>query len=394
MESFSFYNPVHIFFGNGVRRELGKKLKGKYNRALLVCSKGPFHENGLYDEISGGLREAGIAVLQTEDIDSNPRLSSVRKGAEVCRKNNADCIIALGSGSAMDCAKAIGAAALTDEDPYHFLWGKRMPVVKSVDTIMIPTIAATGTELNRSAVIVNDDTKEKYFFDSVHPKMAFMDPEITLTVPVRLAVWGAMDILSHTFEFYFNGNTASEFQSRFSESILAATMSSVERLVKDPDDLNARGELMWCAAMTWGTGLTMIGRGAPDMACHGIEESFSGYFDTHHGACLGVLTPRWMERSYKTRPDLFARFAKNIFGAGGGNDEEASLKGISLYKEWLKKVNAPNTYFDIGRLEFKDEELGHVAKTACRIYGGGVGKMKRFNEEEAFELLISGKAAY
>ncbi len=394
MEGFSFYNPVSIFFGNGVRKELGEKLQGKYSRALLVCSKGPFHENGLYEEVSENIRKAGIAVLEMEDIDSNPRLSSVRKGGEVCRKNNADCIIALGSGSAMDCAKAIGAAALTDEDPYHFLWGKRMPVVKSVDTIMIPTIAATGTELNRSAVIVNDDTKEKYFFDSVHPKMAFMDPEITLTVPVRLAVWGAMDILSHTFEFYFNGNTASEFQCRFSESILAATMSSVERLVKDPDDLNARGELMWCAAMTWGTGLTMIGRGAPDMACHGIEESFSGYFDTHHGACLGVLTPRWMERSYKTRPDLFARFAKNIFGAGGSNDEEASLKGISLYKEWLKKVNAPNTYFDIGRLEFKDEELGHVAKTACRIYGGGVGKMKRFNEEEAFELLRSGKAAY
>jgi alcohol dehydrogenase YqhD (iron-dependent ADH family) len=394
MESFSYSNPVKVFFGNGVRREIGAKIKGIYKNVLFVCSKGPFRENGMYQEVIANIGSAGVTVHEMPDIDSNPRLSSVREGAAICKRNNIDCIITLGAGSAMDCAKAIGAAAKTDKDPYCFFWGERIPATDSIDTIMIPTIAATGTELNRSAVIVNDETKEKYYFDSIHPKMAFMDPELTVTVPIQLTVWGGMDILSHTFEFYFNGNTRSEFQNRFSESLILTAMYTLERLVENPGDLHARGELMWCAAMTWGTGLTMIGRGAPDMACHGIEESFSGYFDTHHGACLGVLTPRWMERSYPTRPDLFARFARNIFGVYGNDNEAASREGIALYRKWLKQVKAPNVFFDIGKLEFKDEELRRVAKTACRIYGGGVGRMKRYSEEEVYELLRAGKVPY
>lgn len=394
MESFTFYNPVDVRFGNGVRRELGSSLKGRYKNVLLVCSKGPFHENGLYDEVRDNLIENGMTVFEMEDIDSNPRLSSVRQGGEICKKHQVDCIVALGSGSAMDCAKAIGAAAKIDKDPYHLFWGEKIAVTASADTIMVPTIAATGTELNNSSVVVNDDTKEKYYFNSVYPKMAFMDPEITATVPVKLAIWGAMDILSHTFEFYFNGNTNSEFQSRFSESLILSTMDSLEKVIENPSDLNARGELMWCAAMTWGTGLTKVGRGAPDMACHGIEESFSGYFDTHHGACLGILTPRWMERAYSTRPDIFARFARTVFGITEAGTMAAAAEGVNRYKGWLKKINAPNVFSDIGSRAFSDEELRHVAKTACRIYGGGVGRLKRFNEEEAFELLKAGKTAY
>ncbi len=394
MESFSYYNPVEVVFGNGVRNEIGEKLKGKYNNILLVCSKGPFRENGLYDQIKDNIEEAGMKVFGMSDIDSNPRLSSVREGAQVCKENKVDCVIALGSGSAMDCTKAIAAAAKTGKDPYHFFWGERVEVKESLDMIMIPTLAATGTELNHFSVIVNDDTKEKYFFNSQYAKIAVMDPEITATAPIKLTVWGAMDILSHTFEYYFNGNMRSEFQNRFSEGIILSAMHTVEALVKDPLDLCARGELMWCAAITWGTGLTMIGRGDADMACHGIEESFSGYFDTHHGACLGVLTPRWMELACAGRPDVFARFARNVLGVSDTDDITAAREGVKLYKKWLKSVGAPNTYFDIGKREFNDEQLRHVAKTACRIYGGGVGRLKRFNEDEVLELLKAGREAY
>ena len=219
------------------------------------------------------------------------------------------------------------------------------------------------------------------------------EKELTATLPVKLTLWGGMDILSHTYEFYFNGDTESPFQLRFSEAILKATMNALEILVKDPGDLVARGELMWCSIMAWG-GLTKIGRSDPDMACHGLEESFSGWFDTHHGACLGVLTPRWMEVVSRELPHPFARFGRNVLGLTEEDDKKAAIDAVKTYKVWLKELGAPNTYFDIGNKEFSDKELEHVAKTSCRIYGGGVGRLKRFNLAQSIELLKQGKIAY
>lgn len=393
MKNFEFYNPVQIYFGNGIRKKIGETLQGKYDKVLLVCNKGPFHENGLYDQVVSDLEMHGIKVFHMQDVEQNPKLSSVREGADICRQNKIPAVVALGSGSAIDCVKGIASAAAMECDPYDLYWGARITVTKSLDMIMIPTMAATGAEINNGSVAVNEETKEKYYFSSEFPKYAFMDPEITLTVPKRLTIWAGMDILSHTFEYYFNGDTSSEFQTAFSEAIITTTMHCLEVLAADPVNLEARAEIMWCAAMTWGTGLTKIGRGDADMACHGIEESFSGYFDTHHGACLGVLTPRWMKAVYEENPALFARFARNIMKVELEDDAAAAEAGVNAYIEWLKSVGAPNTYFDIGNKEFSDNELAHVAKTACRIYGGGVGHLHRFNEQETYELLLAGKAA-
>lgn len=394
MKDFNYFNPVKVKFGAGIKSEIGRTLKGKYERILLVCSEGPFHENGLYDFIRNNLTENGIQVFEMHDVEANPKLYRIREGVEVCKKNQADCVAALGSGSAIDCAKAISAAAAMDVDPYDLYWGRRIEVTKALDTVMIPTIAATGSEMNRSSVAVNEETKEKYFFDSKYAKYVFMDPEITLTVPIRLTVWGIMDILSHTFEYYFNGDRESEFQTCFSEAIILSVMRNTEKLIENPQDVTARGEIMWGAAVTWGSGLTWIGRGEADMACHGIEESFSAYFDTHHGACLGVLTPRWMEAVCDKRPDLFSRFARNIMGVEEADDQKAAREGVERYKEWLKSVKAPNTYYDLAPLEFADEELERVAKTACRVYHGGVGRMIRFEEADIIKMLKKGKEPY
>jgi len=396
MENFSFYNPTKVLFGNGERHQLGNKLGKKYKKVLLVVAKGPFRENGLYDEIRQCLEKSGIKVFDMPDIDSNPLLSSVRAGSKICKENLIDCVVALGGGSAMDCSKVIAAAAKSDIDPYNFLWGDRVPIDNALDTVMIPTIAATGTEINNTAVIVNDETKEKFYCESPYlfPKIAILDPEITATVPIKLTVWGAMDILSHTFEFYFNGYTKSEFQNRFSEAIINATMKTVEDLVKDPSDLYARGELMWCAVMAWGGGLTKIGRGNPDMGVHAIEESISGYFNTHHGGGCGVLTPRWMELVFSDSLKVFARFARNIFNVDSSDDKTAAIKGINRYKNWMKKVGGPNTFFDLGDKEFRDEELEHVAKTAWKIYGGKIGRLKELSLDEIIGILKKGKVGY
>ena len=394
MKQFEYYNPTRVEFGVGIRKKLGAAMKGMYGHALIVCSEGPFHENGLYDEVRLDLTDNGLNVYGMGDVEANPKLYRIREGADICKKNGIDLIVAVGSGSAIDCAKAISAAAAMDVDPFDLYWGKRVAVTKTIDVVILPTIAATGSEMNRSSVAVNEETKEKYFFDSSHAKYVFMDPEVTLTVPIKLTIWGIMDILSHTYEFYFNNDSGSEFQMRLSEAIILSVMHSTEVLHKNPLDIIARGEIMWAAAVTWGTGLTWIGRSDPDMACHGIEESFSAYFDTHHGACLGVLTPRWMQITAPDYPALFARFARNIMGVCQEDDAKAAVEGVAKYKEWLKSVDAPNTFFDIAPLSFSDEELARVAKTACKVYGGKVGKVKGFYEEDILSLLKQGKVGY
>jgi hypothetical protein len=220
-----------------------------------------------------------------------------------------------------------------------------------------------------------------------------MDPEITVSLPKTLTIWGAMDILSHTFEYYFNGNTDSEFQLNFSEALIRTTMTSLERLVEDPKDLGARGEIMWCSTMTWGTGLTKVGRGDPDMTCHNIEERFSGYFDTHHGGCLGIITPRWMSLAAEREPSIFARFARKVMGVDCSDDREAAHLGVGSYIAWLKKVQAPQVYADLSdSVSFDDGELLLVAQKIWNVCNGRIGKLTPMSFEDIKGILFAGKS--
>jgi len=362
------------------------------SRALLVCARGPFREYGLVDRLKGALAESDIKVVEMEDIDSNPKIRSARLGKEICRERGVDGVIALGGGSAMDAGKIIAAAAAMEVDPFELIWGKRLPVTASLPLVTIPTIAATGTEVNNAAVMVDETSRKKYWCLTSFPKVALLDPEVVATVPPALTIWGAMDILSHTFEFYFNDDRESEVQNRLSEAILLSTMGAVERLAEAPGDGWATGELMWNAVLAWG-GVTKIGRGEPDMTCHSIEESFSGYFDTHHGACLAVLTPIWMEQAAEKRPAPFARFGRNVMGVSETDESRAAKEAIDRYKKWLNRVNAPQRFADFGSPElFTDERLERVANNVLGIYGGSIGRLVPLTSvEEILAILRRGR---
>jgi Uncharacterized oxidoreductases, Fe-dependent alcohol dehydrogenase family len=395
MLTFDYYNPVQVHFENDCRKKIGQLLKDRYQRVLLVCGKGPFHDNGVYEQVKAQLEESGAKVFVMGDIDPNPKLHSVYTGVEIAKTNNVDCVVALGGGSAMDCTKLIAVSAKTGVDPYEYVWGSRPKATDSLDTIMIPTIAATGTELNDTAVIVNEQTREKYWCVCKYPRYCIIDPTLTLTLPLNLTIWGAMDVLSHTFEYYFNGFTGSELQLRLSEALIMTAMKALEDLVMDPCDITARGELLWCSTMTWGSGLTKIGRKDPDMSCHSIEESFSGYFDTHHGGCLGVLTPNWMRYVAPKKPEIFARFARNVMSVTEQDDHIAAQHGVEVYINWLRKVGAPQTYQELSPLlDFSDNELSIVADNAWRIYKGNIGKLYPLRHDEIEEILKAGKTAY
>ncbi len=390
MLPFEYRNPVEVVFENGACQKLAERIQGRWKRVLLVVAKNLPEKT--VEAVRAQIRRGGAELLEMEAVDSNPKLRTVYLGVEAARQGQADCILALGGGSAMDCAKLIAVSAKTGIDPYEYVWGSRPEATDSLDTVMVPTIAATGTELNNTSVIVNEKTREKYWCVCQYPKLCVMDPALTATLPKKLTIWGAMDVLSHTFEFYFNGCMESEFQLCLSEALITAVMRALERLVQDPGDLDARGEMLWCSAVTWGTGLTKIGRRDPDMTCHSIEESFSGYFDTHHGACLGVLTPRWMRKVAPQHPALFARFARRVMGIVEADDAQAAHRGIASYIQWLKQVGAPQVYGDFSEEgAFDDAGLNTVADNAWRIYKGHIGRLQPMTLEDIRQILFAGR---
>ena len=322
---------------------------------------------GLVDEIKNIIEESGVRVVEMSDIDSNPRLSSVYEGQKICRKEDINLVVALGGGSTMDCAKVIAAAAKTEDEPQFFLWGTEKGEKKifndSLDTIMLPTMASTGTELNNTAVIMNEATKSKTYCEAIclFPTITIIDPEIATSTPVTMTIWATMDILSHLFEYYFNGRLDCLYQLRFSESLIMACMECLELIIRNPKDVRARGEMAWISAMAWG-GLTKIGRGAPDMSCHTIGEGLVPYFDLHHGATMGVTTSRWMKHVYRKHPTIFARFARNVFGIVDNNDNSAADKAFNAFINWLRYINAPDTLNDLTEAVISDELLLEIAQ--------------------------------
>ncbi|UCF97774.1 MAG: iron-containing alcohol dehydrogenase [Spirochaetaceae bacterium] len=394
MENFEHYNPDRILFGPGERKRVGSELKKRgFKRALIVVAKGPFRENGLYDEIAGSIKAEGIDIYNIGDIDSNPRITSVREGVETCKKNSIECVVALGGGSTMDSTKVIAAASRSEDDPWEHLWGHKKPFNDSLDTVMIPTLAATGTDINPWAVIMDKEAiwKMPVTAECMYPDLTIADPEIHATVPIRLTIWGAMDMLSHTFEFYFNGYHRSIFQNRFSEAIIHSVTECVDILVKNPKDLRARGEIWWSSVMAWG-GLTFLGRGGPDMACHDMAEGFVPFYDTHHGATLGVITPRWMRFVVNKNPkstEIFSRFARNVLGIQAVDDRKAAIQGVEQYIQWLQAIGAPKTLQELTGVDIPEGKLKEITAKTFKDLGRPVGNLVGLSQEDVVEILKS-----
>jgi len=394
MENFEHYNPDRIIFGPGERKRVGSELKKRgCKRVLIVVGKGPFRENGLYEEIAGSIKHEGIEIFNIGDIDSNPRITSVREGVEACKKNKIEGVVALGGGSTMDSTKVIAAASKSPDDPWEHLWGHKKPFTDSLTTVMIPTLAATGTDINPWAVIMDKEAvwKMPVTAECMYPDLTIADPEIHATVPIHLTIWGAMDMLSHTFEFYFNGYHQSIFQNRFSEAIIHSVMECVDILIKNPKDMRARGEIWWSSVMAWG-GLTFLGRGGPDMACHDIAEGFVPFYDTHHGATLGVITPRWMRFAVNKNPkstEIFSRFARNVLAVQTADDTEAAQQGIEQYIQWLEKIGAPKTLQELTGEKIPEQKLKEITDKTYEDLGRPVGNLVGLSREDAVSILKS-----
>jgi len=370
---FEFCNPTRILFGCGMLERLGREAATLGRRALLVIGGGSVRRNGTLDRALKTLGAAGVSVELFEGIEPNPRLPTVLRGAEVAKNARADLVIALGGGSVMDAAKVIAAIPFYEGDPWdmiHHGQERPRPPKRALPILTVPTLAATGSEMNDGAVITNPDTVEKSYVIApcLYPKVAIVDPELTVTVPPDQTAYGIADLVTHVTESYFNGADETPLQDAMAEGVVRVALEYGPLAVRDGSDLVAREQVQWASVVAL-NGWVQAGTAAP-FPVHQIEHVLSAHHDIPHGAGLAVVSPAWMRVACEARPARFVQFATRIFGLPGrsAEDLDTARAGIDRLEAFFRALGCPTRLSDvrIGR-----EHLEQYAQDAIRVGGDG-----------------------
>ena len=357
MNNFTFYVPTDIRFGKDRLSELPEVLNTFGKNVLMVYGGGSIKRNGLYDRVMEQLNANGNTVVELSGIDPNPRIESVEEGAALCREHEIDVILAIGGGSTIDCSKAIAAGAFIEGDLWENLVLKRQYTGEAVPIVTILTLAATGTEMNRGGVISNMKTQQKLGMGGPNllPKVSFLDPTNTFTVSKYQTLAGSADIFSHLIENYFNVTPHTEVQDGLSEGIMKTVIRYLPVALENPEDYDARANLMWASTMAL-NGLTSVGK-AGAWSCHPMEHELSAFYDITHGIGLAILTPRWMEHIMnETSTPKLARFAREVWKIDEADDTVAAKKGIQALYDFFIENGVPMTLPEVGIETEKDFE--------------------------------------
>ena len=316
----------------------------------------------------------------------NPRLSLVYEGIELCRKEGVDFILAVGGGSVIDSAKAIGYGLANEGDVWDFYEGKRMPS-GCMPIGVVLTISAAGSEMSNSSVITNENgwLKRGCNTDYGRVKFAVMNPEITMTLPKYQTASGCVDIMMHTMERYFNQSENMELTDGISEHLIRTVMRNAKILMDEPDNYDARAEVMWAGSLSH-NGLTGCGTDGGDWASHQLEHELGGMFDVAHGAGLAAVWGSWARYVLDARPARFAQFAVNVMGVDpGADDTETALKGIAAMEEFYRSIEMPVCVKDMG-IEMTEEQMQELAEK-CSFFGERtIGCVKKLNKDDIYQI--------
>jgi len=320
MENFTAYNPTVLHFGRNVLTTLGTTIREYGTTVLLVYGKGSIRKTGLYDHIHKLLDEAGVKVIEYGGIKSNPVIGDVDAAAALGRAHKADVILAVGGGSVIDSAKIISVTIPVDHGGWDFFTG-RAKAITAIPLVAVLTLAATGTEMNPFAVVSNHETMQKSAFGSplTFPKHSFLDPQLTVSVPLDYTAYGIADLIAHCFEAWF-GTGEATLTDRFVISIVQEAMKYGPRLLKDPENYDLREKIMFAATMAL-NGMTMYGRSSGDWGVHSAGHVLSLLYDVPHGASLTIVYPAWMRYFRDQIPDRIALLGTALFNSPMTPDE-------------------------------------------------------------------------
>ena len=356
MNNFTYYNPTKIEFGKEKEKNIGEYLKqADVKKVLLVYGGGSVKKNGLYEKIIDSLNKNNIEFEELSGVVSNPLLSKVNEGINLAKENKISAVLAVGGGSVVDSAKSIAVGAKYDGDVWDFFINKSQ-IMEALPVFTVMTLSATASEMNGNAVIMNDETKQKYSIASVllNPVVSVINPELMATVSKEYLAYSAVDVIAHSIEVYFTAKVHPPFNSRIVESIIKTIMETTEVLLENPNDYNARAEFAWAATQGL-NGLTPAGTEGGNFPNHMIEHSLSALYNVAHGAGLAVVIPAWMKWYKEQNISQFKRFAREIFNS---DDENV---GIEKLEQWFNKIGAPITLSDAN---IPKEGIGSLAENA------------------------------
>lgn len=385
MNSFIFENKTKVFFGKGIVKEhLYELLKNYGETVMLAYGGGSVKLNGVYDEITAILGEAGKRVVEFSGIMPNPTYKKVLEGARLAKENNVDLILAVGGGSVSDCCKVVSAQAKLDEDLWELEHTKHSTPKSFIPLGTIITVFGTGSEMNSGAVITHEQKKIKGALWGAQADFAFLDPDYTMSVPMKQVISGAFDTLSHAMETYFGKPDENNLSDDINEALMRSTIKNIRTLLKDPKSYDARSELAWASAMAE-NGILKIGK-VTDFQCHMIEHQLGAYTNCNHGEGLAVIHPVLYRHIYKENPKRFARFAQNVWGiAKKETDEETALSGIAALEAFIKEIGLPTSFKEMGIS--KSTDLGAVANSTLTT----AGCCKKLTPQEIYDILCECK---
>jgi alcohol dehydrogenase YqhD (iron-dependent ADH family) len=373
MQNFEYQNKTKFIFGHQAEEAVGKEVQaclkagGRDSRPVLLHhSGGHVQKSGLVDKIKKNLTDAGLKWVELTGVQANPRVSLVRKGIELCRKENAGLILAIGGGSAMDSAKGIAVGAFYDGDVWDF-YARKLPAVQALPVGAVVTIPASGSEDSTSSVVTNEELnwKQGLSAECIRPAFAILNPELTYSLPPYQTACGVVDILAHIMERYFTREPHVEVTDGMAEGVMravirnAGTIFSGENHYAGANDYGARAEIMLAGALAHNN-IYGLGR-VQDWASHHMEHELSAFYDIAHGAGLAIIFPAWMmynikldwgKRDEKGNPlnARFARFAEQIFGVDGAyyDADQVALEGMNRLKEFYRSIGMPVSFKDAG----------------------------------------------
>ncbi len=369
MTEFTLHLPTKIFFGKEVITSIGDEA-GKFGKkALILYGGGSIKRNGVYTALTDSLRKNNIEIVEFSGVKPNPILSHTEEGIELVNKQGIDCIVAAGGGSVIDEGKGIAIGSMNPGPLWNYYNGTSVPE-KALPLFAVQTMPATSSEMNMISVLTNEEFYQKFSCKTplIYPKAAYLDPSVTLTIPPDQTAFACTDIMAHLMEGYFsNTDPWPVVQMGYAEGIMRAVKLSMDRLLQDFSDYQARAAVMWAGTLAW-NGIVSAGLSGAKVSNHMLGHPMSAYYDITHGASLSIILPAWLKFHQNELEDKLNSFGKRVLDMDG-SQKHAPKKVIETLENWYAKINTPVRFSDLDIPEPDVEKLTRGALEMAALWG-------------------------
>jgi alcohol dehydrogenase YqhD (iron-dependent ADH family) len=387
MDNFTYYIPTKVYFGKNQIQNLALAIKeNNGNKVLLVYGGGSIKRNGIYQAVIDELEKGKIEYAEFCGIRPNPLVEDINEAIELYKNNKLDFILGVGGGSVIDSCKAIAAGVCYDGNIMDLMGDAKGEIKKAAPLGSVLTLAGTGSELDMGGVITAGKDHKKYVIKHplLFPKFSILDPTYTYSVPEKHSMAGCFDAFSHLMELYFDVGTSTEVQDRMNEGVMKVIIKNAPLILENPEDYDARANIMWASSMALAGFQFGLGKSTSSFSVHAMGHELSSLYDMTHGVTLALITPAWMRYTIKNAPEhvqMFATFARNVFGVETKDDFDAAEEGVSKLSDFIQTLKMPKNLKEAG---VEKDKLDYLAEKSAEF--GDIGALCKIEKNEALKI--------